>query len=153
MEQPTSEVMRISTILLIMAWSMTAQAQQIYKHTDKNGNVTYSSAPVKDAKKVELPAITVVPATRAGVRSGKSGNVAAEDRETSRRNLEAKIAEEERFLAEIRNEYKNGEPDRLGSERNFQRYTDRVERLKNEIAQREQTIAGLKSSLQGLGGQ
>jgi Domain of unknown function (DUF4124) len=153
MGQRTNEVIRTSTMLLMMAWSVTAQAQQIYKHIDKNGNVTYSSAPVKDAKKVELPAITVVPATRAGVGSGKSGNAAAEDRETSRRNLEAKIAEEERFLAEIRNEYKNGEPDRLGSERNFQRYTDRVERLKSEIAQREQTIAGLKSGLQGLGGQ
>lgn len=145
--------MRMGMVLLMMTGGMMAQAQQIYKHVDKNGNVTYSSAPVKDAKKVELPAITVVPANRAAVRSGKSSHAAAEDRETTQRNLEARIAEEERALAEVKSEYKNGEPDRLGSERNFQRYTDRIERLKNEIAQREQTLSGLRSSLQGLGGQ
>lgn len=150
MKLSASEMIRMGVVLLMMAGGMAAQAQQIYKHVDKNGNVTYSSAPVKDAKKVELPAITVVPANRATVRSGKSAHAAAEDRETSQRNLEARIAEEERALAEIRSEFKNGEPDRLGSERNFQRYTDRIERLKNEIAQREQTLSGLKSSLQGL---
>jgi len=53
-------------------------------------------------------------------------------------------------LNEIKNEYKDGVPDRLGSERNYQRYLNRVERLKEEINVRENNLNVLKKELQNL---
>ena len=64
--------------------------------------------------------------------------------------IEEKIAEEVRLLEEIKKEYNNGEPDRLGSERNYQRYLDRVQRLKDEITFHEENIRVLRLELQGL---
>jgi hypothetical protein len=64
--------------------------------------------------------------------------------------IEEKIAEEVRLLEEIKKEYNNGEPDRLGSERNYQRYLDRVQRLKDEITFHEENIKVLRLELQGL---
>ena len=65
--------------------------------------------------------------------------------------IEEKIAEEVRLLEEIKKEYNNGEPDRLGSERNYQRYLDRVQRLKDEITFHEENIRVLRLEFQGLG--
>lgn len=53
-------------------------------------------------------------------------------------------------MNEIKNEYKDGVPDRLGSERNYQRYLNRVERLKEEINVRENNLNVLKKELQNL---
>jgi len=47
----------------------------------------------------------------------------------------------------LRTEYNNGEPERLGSERNYQRYLDRVQRLKDDIARTEASIASLRREL------
>lgn len=45
-------------------------------------------------------------------------------------------------------EYNGGEPERVGPEfRNYQKYLDRVERLKNEIEAKKQEIATLRSQL------
>jgi len=67
-----------------------------------------------------------------------------------RRILEEEMRKEEAKLAEIRKEYNNGEPDRLGSERNYQRYLDRVAALKASIARNESDIAGIKRELARL---
>lgn len=67
------------------------------------------------------------------------------------RPVEEKIAEEVKLLEEMKKEYNNGEPDRLGSERNYQRYLDRVQRLKDEIAFHEENIRVLRLEFQGLG--
>lgn len=60
------------------------------------------------------------------------------------------MRKEESKLAEIRKEYNNGEPDRLGSERNYQRYLDRVQRLKDDIARSETNIATIKKELAAI---
>ena len=44
----------------------------------------------------------------------------------ARRILEAELRRDEAQLATMRQEYNNGEPERLGNERNFQTYLDRV---------------------------
>ncbi|NOQ49107.1 MAG: DUF4124 domain-containing protein, partial [Nitrosomonadaceae bacterium] len=56
--------MKINNILLIALFSVSCSAQsELYKYVDKNGNVTYSDAPLKNAQKLELPPLTVVPST------------------------------------------------------------------------------------------
>ena len=67
-----------------------------------------------------------------------------------RKEIERRIAEETTQLEMTRAEYKDGKPDRQGSERNYQRYLDRVERLKNEINAREMSLQALQRELEQM---
>jgi hypothetical protein len=68
----------------------------------------------------------------------------------SRRILEGELRREEERLAELRKEYNNGEPERQGNERNYQKYLDRVAELKNNIGRKESDIAAIKRELAKL---
>jgi hypothetical protein len=68
----------------------------------------------------------------------------------SRRILEGELRREEERLAELRKEYNNGEPERQGNERNYQKYLDRVAELKNSIGRKESDIAAIKRELAKL---
>jgi predicted RNase H-like nuclease (RuvC/YqgF family) len=50
-------------------------------------------------------------------------------------------------LTELKAEFNNGEPERRGDERNFQRYTERVEKLKADIARSEANVESLRREL------
>ena len=64
------------------------------------------------------------------------------------RRVQVQIDQAVNALNALEDEYKNGEPERMGPEfRNYQMYLDRVERLKNEIAAKKQEIAMLRSQL------
>ena len=65
----------------------------------------------------------------------------------ARRILEGELQREQQRLTEMQAEYNNGEPERLGSERNYQRYLDRVSDLKAAIARKETDIGALKREL------
>jgi hypothetical protein len=66
--------------------------------------------------------------------------------------LEAELRREEDRLAELKREYNNGEPERQGNERNYQRYLDRVADLKASIARKEGDIAAIKREIAKLPG-
>lgn len=68
----------------------------------------------------------------------------------SRRILETELRREEERLAELRKEFNNGEPERLGSERNYQKYLDRVADLKTGIARKEGDVSALRRELAKL---
>lgn len=68
----------------------------------------------------------------------------------SRRILESELRREEERLAEMRKEYNNGEPERQGNERNYQKYLDRVAEMKSSIARKESDIAAIKRELAKL---
>ena len=61
--------------------------------------------------------------------------------------LETELRREEDRLAELKKEFNNGEPERLGSERNYQKYLDRVAELKSAVARKEADIASLKREI------
>ncbi len=61
--------------------------------------------------------------------------------------LENELKKAEARQEELLKEYNNGEPDRLGSERNYQKYLDRVADLKAAIARNEADIAGIRREL------
>ena len=68
----------------------------------------------------------------------------------ARRILEAELKREEDKLVVHKREYNNGEPERRGEERNFQRYMDRVAEMKAGIARTESDIAALKREITKL---
>ncbi len=65
----------------------------------------------------------------------------------ARRILENELKREEDRLAGLKAEYKDGHPDRLGGERNYQKYLDRVAELKAGIERTQGDIAALKREL------
>ena len=65
----------------------------------------------------------------------------------ARRILEQELRREEERLAVMRTEYNNGEPARLGSEQNFQRYLDRVADMRAAITRKEGDIAAIRREL------
>ena len=64
-----------------------------------------------------------------------------------RRILEDELRMEEGRLAALRVEFNNGEPERRGDERNFQRYLDRVAEMKAAILRKENDIAAIRREL------
>ena len=66
----------------------------------------------------------------------------------ARRILEAELKREEDRLAQMKTEYNNGQPDRIGPEnKNFQKYLDRVADMKTAIARKEGDVAALKREI------
>ena len=67
-----------------------------------------------------------------------------------RRIIEDELRREEQRLGEARREFNNGEPERRADERNYQKYLDRVEQLKADIARGEGNVALLRRELGAL---
>ncbi len=65
----------------------------------------------------------------------------------ARRILETELKKEEDKLAQLQKDYNNGEPERRGDERNYQKYLDRVAEMKAAIARKESDIAAIKREL------
>ena len=61
--------------------------------------------------------------------------------------LQEELRIEESKLKSLKDEYKSGQPDRLRSERNYQKYLDRVARLEQEIMVTNDNIEILKTEL------
>ena len=61
--------------------------------------------------------------------------------------LESELQKAQARHAELLREYNNGEPERQGNEKNYQKYLDRVSDLKAQIARNESDIAGLQREI------
>jgi chromosome segregation ATPase len=86
-----------------------------------------------------------------GPREGKVDPNAQRQRDSdARRLLEAELKREEARLTDLQKEFNNGEPERQGGERNYQRYADRVNELRSAIARKEEDIAAIKRELAKL---
>jgi len=68
----------------------------------------------------------------------------------ARRILAEELRREEERLGTLQAEYNNGEPERRGDERNYQRYLDRVAELKAAIQRKESDIAALRREIAKL---
>ena len=65
----------------------------------------------------------------------------------ARRILEAELQREDERLAALKIDYNNGQPERQGNERNYQKYLDRVAAMKTAIERKESDIAALKREI------
>lgn len=69
----------------------------------------------------------------------------------ARRILEAELKKEEDTLAALQKEYNNGQPERQGDERNYQKYQDRVNEMKAAITRKEADVAALRREVAKFG--
>ncbi|MFY9511571.1 MAG: hypothetical protein WAQ05_11435 [Rubrivivax sp.] len=108
--------------------------------------ITIVSTPPRPA-----PRAGVVPSSGAA-RSGERVDPAeqrARDND-ARRILADELRREEERLAALQKEFNNGEPERRGDERNYQRYLDRVADMKAAITRKEADIAALRREMNKL---
>ena len=119
---------------------------------------TIEGAPITIVQ-MPKPAAAKPPPVASGSREGKGdargdGKVdpAAQRQRDSdaRKLLEGELRREEAKLAELQKAYNNGEPERQGDERNYQRYLDRVAEMKAAITRKEADIAALKREIATL---
>ena len=140
-----------------------AQAQ-IYRCESPDGTPLFQNAPGKNCKALDLPSLTTSPSVRTPASGARTttANAAPADfprvdaaaqrsRDSDRRRiLEDELGREQTRLEEFRKEFNGGEPERLGNERNYQKYLDRVERLKDDITRSETNVAALRRELEGV---
>jgi len=117
--------------------------------------VTYSNQPAKGAKKLDLPELSTLPAQK--TQTPTPGNFPKVDGKTQKdrddvrkRILEDELKAEEKNLSEAQAALQEGEATRLGDERNYQKYLDRVQKLKDTVAQHEKNVEAIRRELTAL---
>ncbi len=116
--------------------------------------ISAKEAKDKGCKVLEGAPVTVIQGykPRAGAAPGPAGSrVDPADQRArdsdARRILEGELKREEDRLAEMKADYNNGQPERQGNEKNYQKYLDRVADMKAAIARKESDIAALKREI------
>ena len=112
------------------------------------GCTTIEGTPITIVQSPRRPPPPAAAASRATERIDPG--VQRERDNDARRILGDELAREEARLAELKRDYNDGQPERLGSERNYQRYLDRVAEMKAGILRKEADIAALKRELAKL---
>lgn len=127
----------------------------IYKKVDEEGRVTYSNVPSKGAQKLNLEPINTVPSSKPSTQP--PGNFPKVDAETQkgrdsirRQVLEDELAQEMKQLDEAKKALAEAEATRLGDERNYQKFLDRVQPFKDAVADHKKNIDALKEEIAGL---
>jgi hypothetical protein len=141
---------------------------EVYRCESDSGVPVYQGTPNgRNCRQIDLAPLTTIPApklpaAKPAAGAGQAGSAARpspngfpkvdastqRERDSERRRiLEDELRKEETRLAELKAVYKNGEPDRLGDERNYQKYLDRVQRLKDDIGRSEGNIASIRREL------
>lgn len=91
------------------------------------------------------------PAARSAPNARVDPGVQRERDSDARRILNEELQREQTALAALKRDYNDGQPERQGNERNYQRYLDRVAEMKAAIARKEADIAALQRELGKLG--
>ncbi|WP_164886793.1 hypothetical protein [Piscinibacter defluvii] len=166
-----SRSLTLASLAAIALWPTLAAAQQansaVYRcpgppvlYTD---SISAAEAKEKGCKLLEGAPVTVIQGPRprqgtpvptaSGPRPADSKIDPAAQRARdgdARRILETELKKEEDALAALQKEYNNGEPERRGDERNYQKYLDRVAEMKAAIARKESDVAALRRELAKL---
>lgn len=117
------------------------------KEAKDKGCRTLEGAPITVIQSVKPRPGAPVPAVSRGEGSKVDANEQRARDTDARRILESELKKEEEQLAALQKEYNNGEPERRGDEKNFQKYQDRVAEMKASIARKESDIAALRREL------
>lgn len=159
--------MRTFATLVIVAAAAPAWAQggTVYRCPNNvyTSEISEKEARERNCRTIEGAPITIVsPPRRASgppVQGSSSPSrpeqrVDAKDQRArdsdARAILEAELKREEEALAALQKDFNNGEPERRGDERNFVRYQERVEEMRNAIARKQADIAALRRELSKL---
>lgn len=120
----------------------------------EGGNLTVIEA-ARPSTTAPAATPSATPAPNAAPRNGTPRVGSADQRardSDAQAVLQAELRRAETRLREAQTAYNNGEPERLGSEANYQRYLDRVEKLKADVERAQADVDGLRRELARTGG-
>src|SRR5471032_1078714 len=156
-------------VLLVLALGAGPLARaQIFLCTDASGHkeLTDTRKPGIACRQLDVPGGIPAPAARhqagpprgAGTASSTTpgdfprvDNAEQRARDADRRAiLSDELNSEMQKLADLRKEFNNGEPERLGGERNYAKYQERVAQLRDDISRSEKNIDALKREIANI---
>ena len=115
----------------------------------EGGNITVVRgyrAPARSSATRSTPTPRTTTAPDGTVTHVKSPDQVKRDSD-ARAILEQELSRAEARQAELLREHNNGQPERLGSERNYQKYLDRTAELKASIDRNQADIEGIRREL------
>ena len=120
------------------------------KEAEKLGCRKIEGAPVTIMQMTRPRPLGAVPANAAGS-GAKIDPVAQRARDSdARRILQDELKTEEDRLAAMQKGFNDGQPERQGDEKNYQKYLDRVNEMRAAIVRKQSDIAALRRELQKL---
>jgi chromosome segregation ATPase len=128
---------------------------------DYKNTISAKEAEKLGCRKLEGAPISVIQTTRprsgaavsstAGASGARVDPIAQRARDSdARRILEGELKTEEDKLAAMQRDFNNGQPERMGDEKNYQKYIDRVAEMRAAIARKQTDIAALRREIQKL---
>ncbi|OQS39223.1 DUF4124 domain-containing protein [Chromobacterium haemolyticum] len=157
--------MKTLSLCLILLLSASAHAT-VYKYVDKDGNVTFTNVPIRGAQAIRLNPLSSYPSQHKknnvpGNSSGGNGDAkpagsypsvdpgTQKQRDNGRRKiLEQELANEQKTLSEAEKALADGKATRNGDEtRNYQKYLNRVQKLQDEVTDRQKNVEALRREL------
>jgi len=143
-------------MITLIGVSQVHADSDIYVCTDANGVKSYGNVgDAKGCKKVELPGLTTFPAPKKSAKA--PGDFPKVDESTQKRRdaerkqiLSDELKNEQQKLSDLTAKYNNGEPERNGNERNYTKYQERVQSMKDELNRTQQNVDALQRELNGL---
>jgi hypothetical protein len=127
------------------------------KDAEKMGCRKIEGAPITIIQTVKpragtaVPSAAPAPAAASSPAGARIDPVAQRARDSdARRILEGELKTEEQRLAALQKEFNDGQPERRGDEKNFQKYLDRVAEMRASIERKQIDIAALRRELQKL---
>lgn len=157
----------MSTIIgiacLLACGSALAQAE-IYRCENESGVPLYQNVGGKNCKKLDLAPLTSIPAPRLPAAAKSSGGTPVvklspegfprvepatqQGRDSDRRRIiEDELKKEEAKLSELKKDFNSGEPERRADERNAEKYQQRIQKMKEDIARGESSVGSLRREL------
>ena len=141
--------------------AVPVSAQGVFVCVQPNGTREYSNnGDTRGCRRLDMDAISTIPAPPANQQAKTAAidpSFPRIDSEIQKRCdqdrlqiLMEEVRTEESRLSELRREYQNGEPERLGSERNYAKYQERVAKMKDDILRTEKNIEALKREIGNL---
>ena len=150
-------------IALVTAFlSSPIHAQGVYLCSQPNGTREYrNTGDTRGCRKLELESISTIPSSPTSASQAKPDASGApfpkiEAQVQKRRDQDRmqilldEVRSEEGKLAELKKEFQNGEPERLGSERNYAKYQERVASMKDEMLRTEKNLEALRREISQL---
>ena len=124
---------------------------------DYKNTISAKEAEKLGCKRIEGAPVTVIqmtkprPSTATPASGARVDPVAQRARDSdARRILEGELRAEEEKLAVMQKEFNNGQPERQGDEKNYQKYLDRVSDLRAAIARKQTDIDALQREIKKL---
>lgn len=159
------QIMRPCLLALFLLCSLPALAD-IYKYVDEHGNVNYTNIPGHLPNKAERvviepnPPASVNPANAPGRAKPNIATPAGfpkVDGDTQRKRddqrhqiLENELQAEQKALDDARQALNEGKEVRLGNERNYQKYLDRVKGLQDDVDTHQANLDALQKEISNL---